>query len=44
MKKIAVIVSFLALASCTFSGKYTSASQNFDWTTTIIIPVEDAKK
>lgn len=44
MKKIAVIVSFLALASCTFSGKYTSPNQNFDWTTTIVIPVEDVKK
>jgi hypothetical protein len=44
MKKIALLISVLALASCSFSGKYASDTQTFDWTTTIVIPVEDCKK
>lgn len=44
MKKIALIISFLTLASCTFNGKYASNSQNFDWSGTIVIPVEEFKK
>ena len=44
MKTFALIATALALTSCTFSGKYTSATQNFDWTTSIVIPVEECKK
>ena len=44
MKKIILATSFLVLSSCTFSGKYTSATQNFDWTSSIVIPVEECKK
>lgn len=44
MKTIVFAITTLALASCTFSGKYSSATQTFDWTTMIIIPVEDCKK
>lgn len=44
MKTIALTITALALTSCTMSGTYTSATQNFDFNTSIIIPVEDYKK
>ena len=44
MKTFALIVTALVLTSCTFSGKYTSATQNFDFTTSVVIPVEEYKK
>lgn len=44
MKTIALIFTALALTSCTMSGAYTSASQNFNFNTSIVIPVEDCKK
>lgn len=44
MKTITLIISLLALSSCTFSGKYASSSQNFGWSTTIVLPVEDIEK
>lgn len=44
MKTIALIITALALTSCTMSGTYTSATQNFDFNTSIVIPVEDYKK
>lgn len=44
MKTIALIITAFALASCTVSGSYTSATQNFDFNTAIVIPVEDCKK
>lgn len=44
MKTIALIFTVLALTSCTISGTYTSATQNFDFNTSIVIPVENYKK
>lgn len=44
MKTIALIITALGLTSCTMSGTYTSDSQNFDFNTSIIIPVEECKK
>lgn len=44
MKTIALIFTALALTSCTMSGTYTSATQNFDFNTSIIVSVEDYKK
>ena len=44
MKTIALIITAFALASCTVSGSYTSATQNFDFNTAIVIPVENCKK
>lgn len=44
MKTAALIITALALTSCTMSGTYTSASQNFDFNTSIVIPVVDYKK
>lgn len=44
MKKISLIIAALVLTSCTMTGKYTSTSQNFDFSGSIIIPVENCKK
>lgn len=44
MKTFALVIVTLALASCTFSGTYNSDSQNFDFNSSIIIPVEKVKK
>lgn len=45
MKTFALIVTALVLASCTFSGTYHSATgQNFNFDTSIVIPVEEYKK
>ena len=44
MKKLALVITALTLSSCSFSGKYVSPSQNFDWVSTIVLPVEDCKK
>jgi hypothetical protein len=53
MKTFILALSTIALASCTFSGAYRSASQQFDFSTSIIgkdsknvyaIPVEEYKK
>ena len=53
MKTFILALSAVALASCTFTGAYKSASQQFDFSTSIIgkdrdnvyvIPVEECKK
>lgn len=51
MKTFILVLSTLVLASCTFSGTYKSASQQFDFSTTFVdkdnvyvIPVEECKK
>lgn len=45
MKTFALIVIALVLTSCTFSGAYHSATgQNFNFDTSIVIPVEEYKK
>lgn len=44
MKTFALLISLVTLASCSFSGKYSTDSQNFDFTSTLIIPVEECKK
>lgn len=44
MKAIILIPLAFILASCTVTGSYNSASQNFDFNTSIVLPVEDYKK
>lgn len=44
MKTFALVITALALTSCSISGTYNSASQNFDFNGSIIIPVEEIKK
>lgn len=51
MKTFILVLSAFTLASCTFSGTYKSASQQFDFSTTFVdknngyvIPVEEYKK
>lgn len=53
MKTFILAISALTLASCTFSGTYKSASQQFDFNTSFagkgndnvyVIPVEESKK
>lgn len=44
MKTLALVIATLALTSCSISGTYNSASQNFDFSGSIIIPVEPVKK
>ena len=45
MKTFALIATALVLTSCTFSGTYHSATgQNFNFDTSIVIPVEECKK
>lgn len=44
MKTLALVIVALALTSCSVSGTYNSASQNFDFNSSIIIPVEKVKK
>lgn len=44
MKTFALVIATLALTSCSISGTYNSASQNFDFNGSVIIPVENIKK
>lgn len=51
MKTFILVLSTITLASCTFSGTYRSASQQFDFSTSFVdndnvyvIPVEESKK
>lgn len=44
MKTIILTISSLMLISCSFTGKYATDKQTFDWTTNISIPVEMFKK
>lgn len=44
MKTFALVIVTLALTSCSVSSTYNSASQNFDFNGSIIIPVEKVKK
>jgi hypothetical protein len=51
MKTFILALSTFAIASCTFSGTYKSASQQFDFSTSFVekdnvyvIPVEECKK
>lgn len=44
MKAIILITTALALTSCSMSGSYTSTNQNFDFNSSIVIPVKAYKK
>lgn len=44
MKKIILLSILVAsLTSCTFSGSYMSSDQNFEWSTSIVVPVNEGK-
>lgn len=45
MKTVTLIIAALTLTSCTLTGTYISSTgQQFDFDTSIVIPVEDYKK